>query len=312
MRKLPHEPRALGDKPGSRIRQTHGRDSTPRIPHRWTQHGHLDVDELAGTAFGGGQRDRGRYHHTNARAVRAADRLDTLTEIIGERAHDQPRGTPGIADLDLIVGTESCLFRADEVSTHHHGIQISPRQPPAVLDSHATLVSPTHVHPETRTRATTEQLAQNPLGAAHERGHAELVAHPRHKIDRHVTDDTDPAGSTAIQNPPPTDPAINSDDPHPTTNDAAWTDRHHKFAITCPPRRPANWAQWRRDRPDIFARACEMEALLNRRRTELGRHQVWLTRFNRPLSEAIGTAPPTISGLDDLDASGCDNGACFT
>ncbi len=80
----------------------------------------------------------------------------------------------------------------------------------------------------------------------------------------------------------------------------------------CPFRRPANWAEWRRDRPDVFARACELEALLNRRRAELGRHPVWLTRFNRPLAEAIGTAPPTIPGLDDVDSSGCDNGACFT
>jgi hypothetical protein len=80
----------------------------------------------------------------------------------------------------------------------------------------------------------------------------------------------------------------------------------------CPFRRPTNWAEWRRDRPDIFAKACELEALLNRRREMLGRHPVWLTRFNMPLAEAIGEAPEMLPGLDDLDDTGCDNGSCFT
>jgi hypothetical protein len=44
----------------------------------------------------------------------------------------------------------------------------------------------------------------------------------------------------------------------------------------------------------------------------LGRHPVWLTRFNMPLAEAIGEAPEMLPGLDDLDDTGCDNGSCFT
>jgi hypothetical protein len=80
----------------------------------------------------------------------------------------------------------------------------------------------------------------------------------------------------------------------------------------CPFRRPSGWSETRRDRPDIFARACELEALLNRRRTMLGRHPVWLTRFNKPLAEAIVEAPDTLPGIDDLDQASCDNGMCFT
>ena len=77
-------------------------------------------------------------------------------------------------------------------------------------------------------------------------------------------------------------------------------------------RRPATWAETRRDRPDLFHRACDLETLLNTRRAALGKDPVWLTRFNRPLAEAIGTAQDTLPGLHPLDAAGCDNGTCFT
>lgn len=78
----------------------------------------------------------------------------------------------------------------------------------------------------------------------------------------------------------------------------------------------------RRDRPALFARAADLEQLLNNRRAELGKDPVWLTRFNRPLPAAIPTAQDPIPGLDDPTASSpddepdddatCDNGACWT
>jgi hypothetical protein len=89
----------------------------------------------------------------------------------------------------------------------------------------------------------------------------------------------------------------------------------------CPMRRPSAFAEMRRDRPALFTRACELEDLLNGRRTGLGKDPVWLTRFNRPLAEAIGTAQDTLPGLDtgtdaaDADADGQDyecGGVCFT
>lgn len=82
----------------------------------------------------------------------------------------------------------------------------------------------------------------------------------------------------------------------------------------CPMKRPATWAEMRRDRPELFDRAAALEELLNERRALLGRDPVWLTRFNRPLREAIPAAQEPITGLDDATQAGdgCDNGTCFT
>jgi hypothetical protein len=81
----------------------------------------------------------------------------------------------------------------------------------------------------------------------------------------------------------------------------------------CPFRRPSTWAETRRDRPEMFHRACALEDLLNQRRTALGKDPVWLTRFNRPLAEAIGTAQDMLPGFAESDdGAACDNGACFT
>lgn len=79
----------------------------------------------------------------------------------------------------------------------------------------------------------------------------------------------------------------------------------------CPMRRPLAWAEMRRDRPALFARACDLERTLNDRRAELGKDPVWLTRYNAPLAVAVGAAGPTLPFDADEDAP-CDNGACFT
>jgi hypothetical protein len=78
----------------------------------------------------------------------------------------------------------------------------------------------------------------------------------------------------------------------------------------CPLRRPDTFAEMRRDRPDLFDRACALEDTLNRRRAELGKDPVWLTRFNQPIRTAIPAAPEMLPAL--VDESECDNGACFT
>jgi hypothetical protein len=62
----------------------------------------------------------------------------------------------------------------------------------------------------------------------------------------------------------------------------------------CPYRRPAAWAEARRDTPGLFWRAVELERTLNRRRDRLGRDRVYLTRFGRPLDEAIPEAQPAM------------------
>lgn len=79
----------------------------------------------------------------------------------------------------------------------------------------------------------------------------------------------------------------------------------------CPFRRPSTWAETRRDQPELFERACALEDLLNDRRRMLGKDPVFLTRFNRPLGEAVAAAQDFLPGLFD-DEPLCDNGACFT
>ncbi|MFI5960467.1 phosphoadenosine phosphosulfate reductase [Cryptosporangium sp. NPDC051539] len=78
----------------------------------------------------------------------------------------------------------------------------------------------------------------------------------------------------------------------------------------CPFHRPATWAEMRRDEPALFARSVDLERLLNERRALLGKDPVYLTRFNMPLDQAIGTAQDTLPfPTDDIT---CDNGMCWS
>jgi hypothetical protein len=80
----------------------------------------------------------------------------------------------------------------------------------------------------------------------------------------------------------------------------------------CPYKRPASWAEARRDMPELFWRAVELERLLNDRRDRLGRDRVYLTRFGRPLDQAIAMAQPSLfpAGADGPET--CDQGQCWT
>jgi hypothetical protein len=79
----------------------------------------------------------------------------------------------------------------------------------------------------------------------------------------------------------------------------------------CPMHRPSRWAEMRRDDPARFADAVALEALLNRRRDDLGRDHVYLTRFARPLDQAVAEAQPTLWDADGWGET-CDEGSCFT
>jgi hypothetical protein len=78
----------------------------------------------------------------------------------------------------------------------------------------------------------------------------------------------------------------------------------------CPFHRPEAWHDMRRNEPELFEKACQLEELLNRRRDELGKDHVWLTRFNQPLRKAIPDGVDTLP-FDDED-TGCDSGWCMT
>ena len=67
----------------------------------------------------------------------------------------------------------------------------------------------------------------------------------------------------------------------------------------------------RRDEPELFHKAADLEKLLNERRAILGKDPVWLTRFNKPLEEAI-PFPIHVWISARGRAEGCDSGHCWT
>jgi hypothetical protein len=79
----------------------------------------------------------------------------------------------------------------------------------------------------------------------------------------------------------------------------------------CPFHRPQTWAEMRRDEPELFDKAADLEDLLNERRDMLGRDRVYLTRFGRPLRECIGPAQQTLFDQSP-DIETCDEGLCWT
>lgn len=79
----------------------------------------------------------------------------------------------------------------------------------------------------------------------------------------------------------------------------------------CPFHRPETWHQQRRTEPDLFAKSCDLKDLLNERRDTLGKDHVYLTRFAKPLREAIPEGVDLLPIFDDSDDH-CDNGWCMT
>lgn len=79
----------------------------------------------------------------------------------------------------------------------------------------------------------------------------------------------------------------------------------------CPFHRPAAWEDQARDEPELFERSCQLEETLNRRRDMLGKDHVYLTRFGKPLRQAINTGQLLLFADDD-GAGSCDSGWCFT
>ncbi|WP_030273457.1 phosphoadenosine phosphosulfate reductase [Streptomyces sp. NRRL B-24484] len=79
----------------------------------------------------------------------------------------------------------------------------------------------------------------------------------------------------------------------------------------CPFRTPESWHEMRRSEPEQFEKAGQLEDLLNRRRERLGKDHVYLTRFGRPLREAIPDGVDTLFDLDTDDGL-CDSGWCMT
>jgi hypothetical protein len=80
----------------------------------------------------------------------------------------------------------------------------------------------------------------------------------------------------------------------------------------CPFHKPSTWAEMRRDEPELFDLAQHLEDTLNERRAMLGRDSVWLTRFNKRLSDAVAEAQtPLWDEATGIGETGCDEGVCF-
>ncbi|WP_343298717.1 phosphoadenosine phosphosulfate reductase [Streptomyces sp. SID1034] len=80
----------------------------------------------------------------------------------------------------------------------------------------------------------------------------------------------------------------------------------------CPYHRPEAWRELRRSAPDLFAKSCQLEELLNERRAMLGKDPVYLTRYAKPLDRAIPDGWDTLP-FDEWDETAlCDSGRCFT
>ncbi|MFI0008561.1 phosphoadenosine phosphosulfate reductase [Streptomyces globisporus] len=79
----------------------------------------------------------------------------------------------------------------------------------------------------------------------------------------------------------------------------------------CPFQRPETWHDMRRNEPDLFEKSCQLEELLNERRDTLGKDHVYLTRFGRPLRQAIPDGVDVLPGFEDTDGL-CDSGWCMT
>jgi hypothetical protein len=79
----------------------------------------------------------------------------------------------------------------------------------------------------------------------------------------------------------------------------------------CPFHRPQQWSEMRRDEPELFEKAAQLEDILNERREKLGKDHVYLTRFAKPLRDAIGEAD-TMLPIFGPDQDQCDEGYCWT
>ena len=79
----------------------------------------------------------------------------------------------------------------------------------------------------------------------------------------------------------------------------------------CPYHRSSVWAELRRDEPELFRRAQELEDATNERSREASLTPVYLTRYGKRLTDAIPEAQASLFSHDGPGEDGCDSGYCF-
>lgn len=80
----------------------------------------------------------------------------------------------------------------------------------------------------------------------------------------------------------------------------------------CPYHKPSTWAEMKRTRPALFYKSADLERLLNKRRSVLGKDPVFLTRFGMPLDQAIGAEMQPKLDFGTGPGETCDEGYCWT
>lgn len=77
----------------------------------------------------------------------------------------------------------------------------------------------------------------------------------------------------------------------------------------CPFHRIATWQEMRHNQPDLFQKACDLEAFINERRRSLGRDNVWFTDRNRSLVQV--TTDYEQGNMFEDDQAICESGYCM-
>jgi hypothetical protein len=75
----------------------------------------------------------------------------------------------------------------------------------------------------------------------------------------------------------------------------------------CPFHKLSVFQEMRRDRPALFDQAAEVERIVSDKQVAVGRNPVFLTRYGRPLADAVGEAQDRLDGFEGA----CDEGYCF-
>jgi hypothetical protein len=77
----------------------------------------------------------------------------------------------------------------------------------------------------------------------------------------------------------------------------------------CPFHRVAVWQEMRQSQPELFQKACDLEEYINKKRAQIGKDQVWLSRGLKPLMQV--TTELHQASLFGEDDEMCESGYCF-
>lgn len=78
----------------------------------------------------------------------------------------------------------------------------------------------------------------------------------------------------------------------------------------CPFHRVGDWQRLRHDKPELFAKAVELEGHMNERRARIGRDAIYLHSRLRPLDIAVGDQA-MFGDVDDEWDDACESGYCM-